>query len=210
MLFFWDSCLSLTLSHSLDILSISTYISSFFFVFFKSSFNDGPLVDFMIMWNISIDVYNEKFPIWIHRLTIVMKMGFTWYFFRLFSTSYSLCFGALSLCVCASFFLFSHHSFSSNSTREIDIFHFGWRCIYQVHSLFFIWGRFIDWLFNDFPHWTSIASIALDRFLWWIYAHSQCDGAVVRHINRNALVVFHFYGNEDEIDNKLWQWPWQR
>lgn len=118
---------------------------------------------------------------------------------------------ALCLCVCVLLFFYLVIIRSVRFRHEkLTIFHFGWRCIYQVHSLFFIWGRFIDWLFNDFPHWTSIASIALDRFLWWIYAHSQCDGAVVRHINRNALVVFHFYGNEDEIDNKLWQWPWQR
>lgn len=60
------------------------------------------------------------------------------------------------VCVCVSFFLFSHHSASvSISTREIDIFHFGWRCIYQVHIFPFLYDdsgpRFIDWLFNDFP-----------------------------------------------------------
>lgn len=107
----------------------------------------APVVDFMIMWNISIDVcvcmHNEKTsnrnlsPDYRHENGVYLIFLFV-------------------VCVCVSFFLFSHHSASvSISTREIDIFHFGWRCIYQVHIFPFLYDdsgpRFIDWLFNDFP-----------------------------------------------------------
>lgn len=114
------------------------------------------LSTFMIMWNISIDGWSKKkkntnriiaFP------TIVMKMGFdissTIFFFLVLLLLYL--------------------------TREIDIFHLGWRCIHQVHfcfvSLFygllacFVFSFFFCPMFNDF-HWLSIASIV---FLWCMF-----------------------------------------
>lgn len=130
MLFFWDS--SLRFSHFC--LCIFCFLSF------------GPsrwFYDHVKYINRCVYACTTRKPLTgIYRLTIVMKMGFTWYF--------------SSLCVCVSFFLFSHHSASvSISTREIDIFHFGWRCIYQVHIFPFLYDdsgpRFIDWLFNDFP-----------------------------------------------------------
>lgn len=134
-----------------------TYSNAFLLGFFSPIFTFLPLyLLFFVFWPQSLilwscEIYQSmcvyacttRKPLTgIYRLTIVMKMGFTWYF--------------SSLCVCVSFFLFSHHSASvSISTREIDIFHFGWRCIYQVHIFPFLYDdsgpRFIDWLFNDFP-----------------------------------------------------------
>lgn len=133
-----------------------TYSNAFLLGFFSPIFTFLPLyLLFFVFWpqslilwsceiyqSMCVCMHNEKPLTGIYRLTIVMKMGFTWYF--------------SSLCVCVSFFLFSHHSASvSISTREIDIFHFGWRCIYQVHIFPFLYDdsgpRFIDWLFNDFP-----------------------------------------------------------
>lgn len=79
-------------------------------------------------------------------------------------------------------------------------------------------GQFMDGLFNDFPHWTLIASIALDQFFYdvgvWapvmltvnVYWLVACLFVSSSHKLCNCILsfgrIFHFYGSKNEIDRQ--------